>query len=156
MKQQQSQGSEATSSSQKVDSPLAKYTSKGDLVCILCKAPVKSSAAWASHCTSATHKQNLEILVNKKKQQKSAEIVQSNVDSDELEPSAKRAKFSEPIYEELHQPVEPSEPSPSNGLSALENTSNAVEAANKELLQELRYVSAPYSRLIIQSWIILF
>ncbi|XP_064555187.1 zinc finger protein 830 [Drosophila montana] len=44
----------------KVDSPIAKYDSSGNLSCILCRIPIKSNV-WKVHLTSRQHKRNLEL-----------------------------------------------------------------------------------------------
>lgn len=44
---------------QKVDHPLAKYNSKGDLYCLLCNAPIKNANVWKVHLSSRSHKENL-------------------------------------------------------------------------------------------------
>ena len=141
MKQQQSSEGAATSSVQKVDSPLAKYTAKGDLVCILCKLPVKSSAAWSAHCTSTTHKQNLETLLKKKQQQQAATSQATAHDDDAMEPSAKRAKLSEDGDDQVHQSEHPA----ASTTSMDHDSSSALvippEVSNEALLRELRFVS---------------
>lgn len=50
----------------KIESPLAKYTDAGQLMCILCKAAVRSEAVWSVHLNSKTHKENI-ILAKKTK-----------------------------------------------------------------------------------------
>ncbi|XP_034173731.1 zinc finger protein 830 [Osmia lignaria lignaria] len=50
----------------KVESPLAKYTDAGQLMCILCKTAVHSEAVWSVHLNSKTHKENI-ILAKKTK-----------------------------------------------------------------------------------------
>lgn len=142
MKQQQAAASTAGATSQKVDSPLAKYTANGDLVCILCKAPVKSSVAWNAHCASATHKANLETLLLKKKQQRAATPAATSVEQDEEEPSAKRAKFSESHEEQTHR-SEPSMPdiTPAGPVPPSEEP----EITNEEILRQLRYDFRPPS-----------
>ncbi|XP_076766871.1 zinc finger protein 830 [Xylocopa sonorina] len=43
----------------KIESPLAKYTDAGQLMCILCKTIIRSEAVWAVHLNSKTHKENI-------------------------------------------------------------------------------------------------
>ncbi|XP_012163633.1 zinc finger protein 830 [Bombus terrestris] len=50
----------------KIESPLAKYTDAGQLMCILCKTIVRSEAVWPVHLNSKTHKENI-ILAKKTK-----------------------------------------------------------------------------------------
>lgn len=50
----------------KIESPLAKYTDAGQLMCILCKAAIRSEAVWSVHLNSKTHKENI-ILAKKTK-----------------------------------------------------------------------------------------
>ena len=44
---------------QKVDHPLAKYNSKGDLYCLLCNTLIKNSNVWKVHLSSKTHKESM-------------------------------------------------------------------------------------------------
>ncbi|XP_017878714.1 zinc finger protein 830 [Ceratina calcarata] len=43
----------------KIESPLAKYTDAGQLMCILCKTVVRSEAIWPVHLNSKSHKENI-------------------------------------------------------------------------------------------------
>lgn len=43
----------------KVDHPLAKYTSKGELICILCNQKIKNSSVWKVHISGKSHKEKL-------------------------------------------------------------------------------------------------
>lgn len=149
MKQQdQSKGVATGAASNRVDSPLAKYTAKGELVCILCKTPVKSSALWPPHCASSTHKQNLDLLLAKKRQQQNRveaqheEQEEDNLDQDA--PSAKRPKLQESSE---HQVPPLTEEQASNQFPP-ESTGDAAQEADEELLKQLRYVS-PFPRLFI-------
>lgn len=53
--------SEATSSSTKIDSPLALYDSFGKLTCRICSTRVTESQ-WTSHLLSREHKEQLELM----------------------------------------------------------------------------------------------
>ncbi|XP_043467992.1 zinc finger protein 830 [Leptopilina heterotoma] len=44
----------------KIESPLAKYNSLGQLTCIICKITVNNEAAWPIHINSKKHKENIE------------------------------------------------------------------------------------------------
>lgn len=46
---------------QRIDSPLAKYDSKGILSCVLCKSVVRSEAVWKVHVNSKNHKEKVEL-----------------------------------------------------------------------------------------------
>ena len=148
MKQQQSSEGSSSPSIQKVDSPLAKYTAKGDLVCILCKLPVKTSAAWSAHCASATHKQNLDALLLKKRQQHSATPENAAPEDEAMEPSAKRAKFTEVTSEQVHVSEHPTGMDTSITHVASETQSPTTETSNEAVLRELRFVSSgtPFRR----------
>lgn len=139
MKQQQASAGAASSATQKVDSPLAKYTTNGDLACILCKVPVKSSVAWNAHCATPQHKQGLELLLQKKKQQKTAASAPLPADRDEDEPSAKRAKLAESESVEAHK-SEASMPdiAPSGPLPSADEPEEP-QISNEEILRQLRY-----------------
>lgn len=43
----------------RIESPLAKYTDAGQLMCILCKTIVRSEAVWPVHLNSKSHKENI-------------------------------------------------------------------------------------------------
>lgn len=43
----------------KIESPLAKYNSSGQLFCVLCNIPIKSAILWNSHVLGKKHKENL-------------------------------------------------------------------------------------------------
>ncbi|XP_043271710.1 zinc finger protein 830 [Venturia canescens] len=44
----------------KIESPLAKYTEAGQLMCILCKSIVRSEVVWPIHLNSKVHKENID------------------------------------------------------------------------------------------------
>lgn len=60
----------------KIESPLAKYTDAGQLMCILCKTIVRSEAVWPVHLNSKTHKENI-ILAKKTKLESNPTKVQT-------------------------------------------------------------------------------
>ncbi|XP_071558068.1 zinc finger protein 830 [Temnothorax nylanderi] len=45
----------------KIDSPLAKYTDSGQLMCILCKTVVRNETVWPVHLNSKVHKDNVAL-----------------------------------------------------------------------------------------------
>ena len=45
----------------KIESPLARYTDAGQLMCILCKVTIRSEAVWPVHLNSKTHKENITL-----------------------------------------------------------------------------------------------
>lgn len=70
---------------QKVDHPLAKYNSKGDLYCLLCNTLIKNGNVWKVHLSSKNHKENM-ILFKAGK----------NRNSDSLKRSAPKAEEAPP------------------------------------------------------------
>lgn len=50
-----------------IDSPHAKYNSRGQLMCVVCGTTVKSAIIWQAHVNKRSHQENLAAL--KKKQQ---------------------------------------------------------------------------------------
>lgn len=63
-----------TGSVKRVESPLARYTETGQLMCILCQSNIKNEIVWAIHLNSKGHKDNVALakktkldLENKKK-----------------------------------------------------------------------------------------
>lgn len=60
----------------KIESPLAKYTDAGQLMCILCKAVVRNEAVWPVHLNSKSHKENI-LSAKKTKLETDATKVQS-------------------------------------------------------------------------------
>ncbi|XP_076174238.1 zinc finger protein 830 isoform X1 [Ptiloglossa arizonensis] len=45
----------------KIESPLARYTDVGQLMCVLCKVTIRSEAVWPVHLNSKTHKENIAL-----------------------------------------------------------------------------------------------
>ncbi|XP_015590017.1 zinc finger protein 830 [Cephus cinctus] len=45
----------------KIESPLAKYSDSGQLMCILCKSVVRSETVWVLHLNSKMHKDNIAL-----------------------------------------------------------------------------------------------
>ncbi|OAD52801.1 hypothetical protein WN48_00214 [Eufriesea mexicana] len=45
----------------KIESPLAKYTDAGQLMCILCKTLIRSDTVWPVHLNSKIHKENIQL-----------------------------------------------------------------------------------------------
>ncbi|XP_018396069.1 PREDICTED: zinc finger protein 830 [Cyphomyrmex costatus] len=45
----------------KIDSPLAKYSDSGQLMCILCKSVVRNETIWPVHLNSKMHKDNVAL-----------------------------------------------------------------------------------------------
>ncbi|XP_011305930.1 zinc finger protein 830 [Fopius arisanus] len=43
----------------KIDSPLAKYTDNGQLMCVICKSIIRSETVWPVHLNSKSHKENV-------------------------------------------------------------------------------------------------
>lgn len=50
----------------KIDSPLAKYTSDGTLMCVICNNIVRSEAVWNVHLNSKAHRENIQLAKQKK------------------------------------------------------------------------------------------
>ncbi|XP_034247307.1 zinc finger protein 830 [Thrips palmi] len=50
----------------KIDSPLAKYTSDGALMCVLCNTVVRSESVWNVHLNSKAHKDNIHLVKQRK------------------------------------------------------------------------------------------
>lgn len=136
MKQKQSTTPETSSTTNRVEHKLAHYTAKGDLVCLLCKLPVKSSSLWPAHCATATHKQKLEIYANKLRQQNSTKDTAPTLEDEAPEPSAKRPKLVEPNTSEMHHSVGPI---PDQPTSAPEPPTEDEGPSNEEAIKQLRY-----------------
>ncbi|KAK2151739.1 hypothetical protein LSH36_353g08103 [Paralvinella palmiformis] len=56
------------SEKKRIDSPLARYNSLGQLSCVLCNTPVKTELLWNAHVIGRTHKENLARLKEQKEQ----------------------------------------------------------------------------------------
>lgn len=56
----------------KIDSPLAKYTDSGQLMCILCKSIVRNETVWPVHLNSKIHKENITLAKTTKLETESA------------------------------------------------------------------------------------
>ncbi|XP_073823146.1 zinc finger protein 830-like [Musca autumnalis] len=51
---------EASSTTEKIESPLMKVDSKGQLICVICRTPLKSANIWKVHVNSKAHKNNVQ------------------------------------------------------------------------------------------------
>ncbi|XP_038077042.1 zinc finger protein 830-like isoform X2 [Patiria miniata] len=56
------QRAESKATSKRIESPLAKYNSVGQLVCVVCNCQVKSEIVWPAHLQGKKHKENLSAL----------------------------------------------------------------------------------------------
>lgn len=56
----------------KIESPLAKYTDAGQLMCILCKSVVRNETVWTVHLNSKTHKENIALAKRGKSEAENA------------------------------------------------------------------------------------
>ncbi|XP_012522076.1 zinc finger protein 830 [Monomorium pharaonis] len=70
----------------KIDSPLAKYTDSGQLMCILCKSVVRSETVWPVHLNSKVHKDNV-VLAKQTKLETENTVKASNVQTFKRPPS---------------------------------------------------------------------
>ncbi|XP_078581232.1 zinc finger protein 830-like [Branchiostoma floridae x Branchiostoma japonicum] len=55
----------ASSGPKRIESPLARYNSLGQLLCVVCKVQVKNELVWPAHIAGKKHKENVELLKNK-------------------------------------------------------------------------------------------
>jgi len=94
MKAKQHERAESTA---KIDSPLAKYNNLGQLICVVCKAIVKSESLWPSHCAAAGHKNNLMALKEAQKRKREENV--------EPQPKPKKIKQQEPPSVQMEPPV---------------------------------------------------
>jgi len=100
----------------KIEHPLARYNNIGQLMCIVCKAVVKTDALWNVHMATPGHREN---LINLQKQQSEQNVTQKRKRmEEEKEEKIKKAKmelqerqendfFSENTFKAapiLHQP----------------------------------------------------
>ena len=46
----------------KIESPLAKYNSIGQLMCVVCNQVIKSELFWSAHINGKSHLQQIEAL----------------------------------------------------------------------------------------------
>ncbi|XP_061396329.1 zinc finger protein 830 [Musca vetustissima] len=51
---------EAANTTEKIESPLMKVDSKGQLICVICRTPLKSANIWKVHVNSKAHKNNVQ------------------------------------------------------------------------------------------------
>lgn len=61
MSEQKAKSAPAKANTAKIQSPLAKYTDLGQLMCVLCKTIVRSEDVWKVHINAKQHKQNVEL-----------------------------------------------------------------------------------------------
>jgi zinc finger protein 830 len=61
----------------RIESPLAKYNSYGQLTCILCSTTIKSELYWSAHLNSKTHLEQIKILKEESKETKKSLSIKS-------------------------------------------------------------------------------
>ncbi|XP_071942134.1 zinc finger protein 830-like [Antedon mediterranea] len=96
MKRQKVQNS--LSSTKKIDSPLARYNSLGQLSCKVCNIQIKSEILWKSHLQSRKHKESLELLKSGKPQVATTPAAATKNKAKQVyqeEPVTKKAKVEE-------------------------------------------------------------
>lgn len=86
----------AADTTSRINHPLAKYDSAGQLTCVLCKSVVKSEAVWPVHLNAKKHKENVQQAKQLKEQlekapqtmigglKRSIEVVTSDVPAKKL------------------------------------------------------------------------
>ncbi|XP_065882324.1 zinc finger protein 830-like isoform X2 [Dysidea avara] len=67
----------ALSSSAKINSPLARYNSLGQLSCGICNVPVKSNVLWTAHVQSKKHKEMI-VALKVQKETAAATVIKNN------------------------------------------------------------------------------
>eukprot|EP00048_Salpingoeca_helianthica_P003298 m.65770 g.65770 ORF g.65770 m.65770 type:complete len:230 (+) comp12622_c0_seq1:10-699(+) len=60
----------------RIEHPLAKYSSTGQLSCVLCDFPVKSDALWHTHLLSKRHKDAFQAAEDKKRRETSKRVAE--------------------------------------------------------------------------------
>ncbi|XP_011158108.1 zinc finger protein 830 isoform X2 [Solenopsis invicta] len=70
----------------KIESPLARYTDSGQLMCILCKSVIRNETVWPVHLNSKVHKDNV-TLAKKTKLETESTVKTSNVQTFKRPPS---------------------------------------------------------------------
>ncbi|XP_011137946.1 zinc finger protein 830 [Harpegnathos saltator] len=71
----------------KIESPLAKYTDSGQLMCILCKSIVRNETVWPVHLNSKIHKENIALAKMTKLEPESSVKASSNATTFKRPPS---------------------------------------------------------------------
>lgn len=61
----------------KIDNPLAKYNSVGQLMCLLCSSVVRSEHVWQVHINSKQHRENIEQAKKLKELTKNFTVVKA-------------------------------------------------------------------------------
>lgn len=116
-----------TETIKKIDSPLAKYTSNGQLLCILCESVVRSESVWSIHINSKKHREN--IANAKRKKEDSAQFARPVAPAPVKRPSSVEVpvapKRIKGILKNNQEPKVPID------FFDLETKSNAVEAESK-------------------------
>ncbi|XP_033098119.1 zinc finger protein 830-like [Anneissia japonica] len=95
------------SATKKIDSPLARYNSLGQLSCKLCNIPIKSEILWKSHLQSRKHKESVELLKSGKPlTTPSTASKHATKQKDSEEPVIKKVKVSETSTTEKGLPAD--------------------------------------------------
>lgn len=137
---------------QKVDHPLAKYNSKGDLYCLLCNNLIKNANVWKIHLSSKTHKENMILFKAGKSRTNDSSGIKRAASKVEAPPrSLKKAKPSDPILKS-NSATKP-DPSDSACSSAINKSScsssvkTGILKASSKVVPKLPEGFVPKSRL---------
>ncbi|GLH10996.1 Coiled-coil domain-containing protein 16 [Gryllus bimaculatus] len=116
----------------KIESPLAKYSAKGELTCIVCDSVVRSEAVWTVHINSKQHRENIAKLKRKREPEPPAPVPPVTFKRPAPEPPPVPPKKIKGILKNAPQSIPENSKSSKiviveNGSELKQNSSNALE-----------------------------
>ncbi|KAK7067250.1 hypothetical protein SK128_020015 [Halocaridina rubra] len=112
-----------------IDSPYAKYNSRGQLMCIVCGTPVKSAIIWQAHVNKRSHLENLVAL---KKKQQVINAQQSKSSKSNVGESLKRPLSPEAQSSNKKAPSNSNTVKPKGILKNVSNYSSSESSGDEE------------------------
>ena len=130
---------------QKVDHPLAKYNSKGDLYCLLCNTLIKNANVWKVHLSSRTHKENM-ILFKSGKNKKPDSMKRPAPKIDEAPPRSLKKLKSQNTQNSVNEAKSTKSPS-ANDMSTSSSITSGILKPSSKVVPKLPEGFVPKSRL---------
>ncbi|XP_071532950.1 zinc finger protein 830 [Panulirus ornatus] len=111
-----------------IDSPYAKYNSRGQLMCVVCGTVVKSAIIWQAHVNKRSHLENLAALKKKQQQLNNQQLSSSSSENKQI---GGQKRHASPIAQAPNKKVA-SEPLKPKGILKKVSTYSSVEESSDE------------------------
>ena len=131
-----------SSQATKVDHPLAKYNSRGDLYCLLCNILIKNANIWKVHLSTRSHKQNLLLFKSGNKPNPPDNSHQKRKSENPAPPrSLKKQKLSQSSSEKTEKPK-------CTSITEQESKKQGILKASSKVIPKLPEGFVPKSRAV--------